>query len=963
MTTTTTPLRSALAAVLAAATLTATVSAQTIDTIAGCDELPLTPQAAAACTVCAFTELYGTTAGYTPSPITTDFCGTIENDQWIGFVAGPTGSVAFEMEAFDCSDGNGLQVAIYDADNVLVGDCFNQLFPFDGPQVFTARGLTRGEVYFIRVDGFSGDICAFTIKVISGIEAGPPLPVSVIEGPAATCTDVESTYYVELDSLTAASGSSVRYEWDVYPGPLLGAVTLSDSSAQSAEGTRLSWLGVTVDGASSSLAPGACDTLGLRVRPLSECFTQDTFAYLNVSVCRGAADRDTVSRTVLVPHCRPSYRDSVTNRVYTPGTYYEPLLDANGQPDCNAVAALVVEVQGDRLDVAIEGSRYYCTADGLLSAQVTGGVAPFSYAWRRDGFLVADSTATLVNVDAPGWYSVRVTDALGCQRTSSSVRVDSIEVAEDGLLLRTTPTDCDRENGAIGINAVYPQYFDITWSTGATDTAVVGPLTAGNYQLTLVERFSGCTIDTIVRLRMADSCYASVRGRVLMDTVVDCQAGTARYPVINARVDCSNGESVFTDQNGEYVFFVDVGTYTISLGSAPSPLLTLQCAATRTVDMPTRGTRVTGQDFFYSGPLLNDISIRKWMQEPIRGRRGHTSLIVANHGPIAQNFEVILQADPQQAYITSTRPSVYDTTGNRVVYEVSGLQPGASVHLSSAWLVSQNAMLGDTIRMSAYTDSATTSIDVMPVDNVVLCQDTVLASYDPNDKAVVPSGTGPEGYIETSDSVLQYTIRFENTGSADALYVRLEDQLSDQLDLSSFQPLGASEPYRATINEDGRLFVEFEDIVLRPASVDSLNAQGFFSYSIRQLPNLQPGDRIENTAEIYFDFNDAIITNTTVNTIVSPSSTRDAAGSPGFALFPNPTSGALTLQLGVPNEVVTMRVVSVDGRLVSRPRFEQAGTRCSLDVGNGQLPRGLYVLEVELATGERLRESFVVSAE
>jgi hypothetical protein len=38
-------------------------------------------------------------------------------------------------------------------------------------------------------------------------------------------------------------------------------------------------------------------------------------------------------------------------------------------------------------------------------------------------------------------------------------------------------------------------------------------------------------------------------------------------------------------------------------------------------------------------------------------------------------------------------------------------------------------------------------------------------------------------------------------------------------------------------------------------------------YSIKLLNNLPIGTQIKNTAYIYFDFNEAVITNTTVNTL------------------------------------------------------------------------------------------------
>jgi len=182
-------------------------SAQTVDTIFGCDDIPNNPLAGAACTICSFDILYGTTTFFTASP-DAGWCGSVENDQYIGFVAGPTGAVVFEMSTFNCTNGNGVQVGIYDQSNSLVGDCFNQVFP-GTPQVFTAGGLTPGEVYYMRIDGFAGDDCEFNIQVISGLTSiGPDAPGPIM-GPTEVCWDESYPYAI------AAVPNATSYYWRI----------------------------------------------------------------------------------------------------------------------------------------------------------------------------------------------------------------------------------------------------------------------------------------------------------------------------------------------------------------------------------------------------------------------------------------------------------------------------------------------------------------------------------------------------------------------------------------------------------------------------------------------------------------------------------------------------------------------------------------------------------------------------
>ena len=56
----------------------------------------------------------------------------------------------------------------------------------------------------------------------------------------------------------------------------------------------------------------------------------------------------------------------------------------------------------------------------------------------------------------------------------------------------------------------------------------------------------------------------------------------------------------------------------------------------------------------------------------------------------------------------------------------------------------------------------------------------VFGSYDPNDKKVQPAGYCDPGYIADSQ-LLNYTVRFQNTGTAPAVNVFILDTLHENL--------------------------------------------------------------------------------------------------------------------------------------------------------------------------------------
>ena len=66
------------------------------------------------------------------------------------------------------------------------------------------------------------------------------------------------------------------------------------------------------------------------------------------------------------------------------------------------------------LEVHIDASPINCIGTGgSLNAQVTGGTPPYNYQWNN-----GMNTITLSNVEA-GNYSLTVTDANGCQETTT----------------------------------------------------------------------------------------------------------------------------------------------------------------------------------------------------------------------------------------------------------------------------------------------------------------------------------------------------------------------------------------------------------------------------------------------------------------------------------------------------------------------------------------------------------------
>src|SRR5690606_10031365 len=86
------------------------------------------------------------------------------------------------------------------------------------------------------------------------------------------------------------------------------------------------------------------------------------------------------------------------------------------------------------------------------------------------------------------------------------------------------------------------------------------------------------------------------------------------------------------------------------------------------------------------------------------------------------------------------------------------------------------------------------SAESNPANNSSTLSQTVVNSYDPND---ITCHEGDFISPDQADDYLTYTIRFQNTGTAEAVNVRLENELDELLDWSTFQPIASSHTYLA----------------------------------------------------------------------------------------------------------------------------------------------------------------------
>lgn len=297
-------------------------------------------------------------------------------------------------------------------------------------------------------------------------------------------------------------------------------------------------------------------------------------------------------------------------------------------------------------------------------------------------------------------------------------------------------------------------------------------------------------------------------------------------------------------------------------------------------------------------------------------------LVLFNSGfsPASGNISLFFDQE-RLAFVDASVPAT--ASGNIVTLNYENVAPFAQIVITISFMVAdpQMAAAGDVLHYTATLSSG---------DEAHLSQ-TIVNSFDPNQITV---HEGPTISQEQSQKYLHYTIEFQNMGTADALNIRINSELSDFLDWETFRPIAASHTY-FTERSGKEIQFFFDDINLPSESENEPLSHGFVTYEIKPAAGFSIGNVIAGSAAIYFDTNEAIITNE-VTTQIQTLSIADTDRL-SFRLHPNPTSGKITL-------TTTTRFDRLDISDATGKSVFTSGFMDEIDVSG--LAAGMYFLKI-----------------
>lgn len=257
--------------------------------------------------------------------------------------------------------------------------------------------------------------------------------------------------------------------------------------------------------------------------------------------------------------------------------------------------------------------------------------------------------------------------------------------------------------------------------------------------------------------------------------------------------------------------------------------------------------------------------------------------------------------------------------------------------------------LGAILTNQANVTSSITDVDLL--NNSSSLNQIVVGSYDPNDK-LEAHGESIDINSFTNDDYLYYTIRFQNTGSANAINIKVEDILDTQLDASSLRMISSSHNY-TLVREQNQLTWDFIAINLPSVLQSEELSQGFVSFKIKPFPGYTVSDMIPNTAEIYFDSNPAIITNTFETTFVNALSNENFLLNE-ILIHPNPTNDILNINYGTSSmEIKSIEVHDMLGKVV----YQNQSKVERIDLSN--FNSGIYLLTITTEENGKMTKKLI----
>lgn len=661
----------------------------------------------------------------------------------------------------------------------------------------------------------------------------------------------------------------------------------------------------------------------------------------------------------------------------SPGTYIVTVFDSSTpQQQINLTVTLT---QPSPLNVTASVSG------NTITAYPTGGNAPYQFSLNGPGPF---QSSPLISNVLPGSYLLIVKDMNGCM-VSDLVTVPSIDLqiasnyvdynndgftnVGDVINYQFTITNNDSlsifnvalSSLEININGslatLSPVASDSTSFT-ATHVVTQQDIVNGSFSINIQGSAHDLTNATILPFSATDTELFSFESGIKLNAFIDANAngiqdsgeqnftqGNFQYQInddgINHNIATSTGIHYLYESNPANSYDLSY-----SIGNVANPLqYSLGISSYSNVTVAS-GSGITTYNFPVTVLPHKDLAITltPFGPSPRPGFTYVNRLAYKNNGSETIGNGSLSFTKDNALTIISISQSGTVSGANGFTYNFTNLLPGEVRYIDVTMQVPTipTVALGQLITNNA--SGLVFGTDINSSNNTSNLSQIIIGSYDPNDKTESHGGRILHSSF-TANDYLTYTIQFENTGTANAVNVRVNDVLDSKLDETSVKMINASHAY-VFDRVGGNLTWKFNGIELGSSVANTAIGKGYITFQIKPKPGYAVGDIIPNTASIYFDFNPAIVTNTFNTEFVSTLSVSNFENE-SFTVYPNPTNGLVSIKLKDNTTVIDQIIVcDVLGKKVKTKSFKSSNVMLDLS----DLNKGVYFIKLQSGELEKI---------
>ena len=450
--------------------------------------------------------------------------------------------------------------------------------------------------------------------------------------------------------------------------------------------------------------------------------------------------------------------------------------------------------------------------------------------------------------------------------------------------------------------------------------------------------YAGCEVNTYCSFAPGGASY-TIQGNTKFDFNNNgCDASDINCPNLKfAITDGITDGILVTNNTGNYSFPVIAGSHTI-MPVLEHPSYFSVNPASATVTFPASGSPFQ-QDFCLTANGSHQ-DIESWIIPLTLARPGFDSrykIKFKNKGTVTVSGYLNFSFDDDYMDFVQATPTPNAQNYSLLRWDYTDLSPfeireiEVTFNLNSQ-MESPPLNDGNIIKFESTVYPLTG--DEYQTDNSNRLAQILRSSLDPNDKTCVEGTTVSPS---TVGQYVHYVIRFENTGTANAQNIVVKDIIDTaKYDVSSLVSLSGSASYVTRITNTNQVEFIFQNINL---PFDDANNDGYVVFKIKTRPTLVLGDSFSNTANIYFDYNFPITTNTATTTIATLG-TQDFEFSSVFSLSPVPAKDVLTITTKQAVVMSSASIYNILGQLV------QVSTNPNENIDVSGLKTGTYFIKI-----------------